>query len=424
MVGQTFGYRVLQLVASAAAVWLTAAWMGPALRGQTALVTALAHLAVLVSGFGAGSGLIYQATRRPSSHLAFWTVLWAGLATVLVWGVGWLYLEWTLGLSFSVALLGGLHAVLAARRGMALGQDRVAQDNLWGIWLAWLPVLMLGLAWLLGIQPSLTLFVGTQVLALLVLHASGPKPWTTSEFTGQGWLEGVSWAAVKATWTALWFQNRWSATANLFQFVATRIQYVFLLETLGQVPLGVYSVALVVAEALWMISRSYSTVLLASLSVHADSKHADSKHADSKYADSEQADAVRRTWRWSWRALGWTALGLLPLLLLPASVVQALLGQDYGDLPLLWLGLAPGILALSHSNVLVHHFTGLGSMRVAFVSSLGSAVLAWSGLSFALQQGGLVGLAWWSSGVWVVNAVLVAAYFWMQYRPYLWPTSR
>ncbi|MCE2840192.1 MAG: hypothetical protein LW729_02250 [Bacteroidetes bacterium] len=43
----TLIFRVGQTLGSVVTLWLTAAWMGPVLRGQTSLLNSLVHLAVL-----------------------------------------------------------------------------------------------------------------------------------------------------------------------------------------------------------------------------------------------------------------------------------------------------------------------------------------------------------------------------------------
>ena len=85
--------------------------------------------------------------------------------------------------------------------------------------------------------------------------------------------------------------------------------------------------------------------------------------------------------------------------------------------------MAPGILALSWSNVMIHHFTALGKVRVSFYSSVLSALFTVLGLAYALRLQGVVGVASWWSLVLVLNAVAVGGYFLNTYRSYLWPPS-
>jgi peptidoglycan biosynthesis protein MviN/MurJ (putative lipid II flippase) len=109
--------------------------------------------------------------------------------------------------------------------------------------------------------------------------------------------------------------------------------------------------------------------------------------------------------------------------LAPTTWLQALLGLEYGSLTRWWWYLAPGILALSWSNVLIHHFTALGQVRVSFFSSVGSALLTMLGLAYAMDAGGVEGVALGWSLVLVLNAAAVGGYFLNRYRSYLWPPS-
>ena len=171
---------------------------------------------------------------------------------------------------------------------------------------------------------------------------------------------------------------------------------------------GVYSVAVVAAETLWLITQSYSTVLLSRLSSH----RGEPTHSQ-----------VQQSWTWAKQALAWTVPSVLALLLAPTTWLQALLGLEYGSLTRWWWYLAPGILALSWSNVLIHHFTALGQVRVSFFSSVGSALLTMLGLAYAMDAGGVEGVALGWSLVLVLNAAAVGGYFLNRYRSYLWPPS-
>jgi O-antigen/teichoic acid export membrane protein len=206
----------------------------------------------------------------------------------------------------------------------------------------------------------------------------------------------------------LWSKNRWTASANLAQFMVYRLQYGVLLVGWGEATLGVYSVAVVAAETLWLITQSYSTVLLSRLSSH----RGEPTHSQ-----------VQQSWTWAKQALAWTVPAVLVLLLAPTTWLQALLGHEYASLTSWWWPMAPGILALAWSNVLIHHFTALGMVRVSFFSSLGSALLTLLGLPYAMDAGGVEAVALGWSLVLVLNAAAVGGYFLNRYRSYLWPPS-
>jgi O-antigen/teichoic acid export membrane protein len=262
------------------------------------------------------------------------------------------------------------------------------------------------------IIPSLDLFMGIQLTAMGIMAC-----WS--------WIE-VYWSGKSSSYEtatpslqhevygtrqnllevgkAMWSFNRWTASANLGQLVVYRFQYFVMMAMLGSAELGIYSVAVAVAEGVWVITQSYSTVLLSSLS-----------------SCQGPTDPVlfRRSWRWSLQALLWTVLPMGVLVLLPVSCLHWALGTSYGPVHELWIAMTPGVLALAFSNVLVQHFTAIGKVKVSFVSSWGNALLIIAGLGPALQMAGAEGIACWTSVVLVLNALGIMAYFRKSCRAYL-----
>lgn len=414
---KTTMFKGLQLGTSMAMLWLTAAWMGPLLRGQTSMVIALVHGGVLISGFGAGSGMIYYASRTPANLLWGWSQIWAMLAASLVGMLSWAFMEWPYWISMMVGVLTWFHSTVASARGWLLGRGLLHKDNVAGWMVPLLPVLLLGGCY--GFQqsggrlfPSLDLFVGIQLFSLGVMACWS---WMEVYGAGQSVVDEAGMALKQASGQgtplnllavgkALWSFNRWTASANMGQFVVYRVQYLWMIAILGPSELGIYSVAVAVAEGAWVITQSYSTVLLSSVSA---------QHG------TRGQDWSRRSWRWSMQALSWTVLPMGILICLPVSWLQGVLGSSYEPVHRLWIALTPGVLALACSNVLVQHFTALGKVKVSFVSSWGTALLIVAGVGPALQIAGAEGIAWWTSAVLVLNTLGVIAYFRKSCRAYL-----
>jgi O-antigen/teichoic acid export membrane protein len=393
-------------------LWLTAAWMGPVLRGQTSMVIALVHGGVLLSGFGAGSGMIYHASRISSKFLWLWSQYWSWSAAFLVGVVSFVLMEWGWGYAFIIGLLTWLHASVASIRGWWLGRGFLQKDNVAGWLIPLLPTLMLGGFYggqQLGLQvrPTLGLFVGIHSVAMILVLVWSVIQNSRSDVGSRVFLRPAGQSnqdSLPEAGKAMWSFNRWTASANLGQFVVYRIQYLFMMAMLGAAELGVYSVAVVIAEASWVITQSYSTGLLSLLS---------SQH------EAALSDQVRRSWRWSMQALAYTLLPVAFLIFFPISWIHELLGPSYGPIHGLWIALSPGILALACSNVLVQHFTALGRVQVSFFSSWGSALLIFIGLGPAVQLAGVEGIAWWTSVVLVFNTAGVIAFFRKTYKVYL-----
>ncbi|NBW32586.1 MAG: hypothetical protein EBR22_01370 [Cytophagia bacterium] len=414
-VSLTLVFRVGQTLGSMAMLWLTAAWMGPVLRGQTSLVNSLVHLAVLFSGFGAGSGMLYASSRVHRSGLLRWLFVFAlgGASLSLALGSwGGLHGSFEDDRFWSIGLLcmAFFQAWLAGQRALALGQGHLELDRWTGTASAVLPALGLGICFAMNYPPSLGLYLAVWILSLVLVTSWANLKTRSLERTPQA-FSPKAWEEQRSPLTLLrllWSKNRWTASANLAQFLVYRLQYGVLLVGWGEATLGVYSVAIVAAETLWLITQSYSTVLLARLSSH---------------RGEPTGSQILQSWVWAKHAFAWTVLAVIGLLLLPSTWLEALLGLEYAAMTSWWWSMAPGILGLSWSNVLIHHFTALGMVRVSFYSSAGSALLTALGLGYAMDLGGVVGVASWWSLVLVLNAMVVGGYFLNRYRSYLWPPS-
>ncbi|MFM9143175.1 MAG: lipopolysaccharide biosynthesis protein [Bacteroidota bacterium] len=412
-VSLTLFFRVGQTMGSIAMVWLTAAWMGPVLRGQTSWLNTLVQAAVLLSGFGAGSGMLYAASRARRQDLLAWLGISSVVAalTVVLLGIlsgGWgSYREplvWALGL----VALSFLQSWLSGQRALALGQGSLDRDRWTGTATTVFPALGLGLCYGLDFDPSLELYLVVLVLAMILVTALLAIQIRSSRVQASDDVNLRALVPTKELGGLLWSKNRWTATANAAQFLVYRFQYVVLLSGFGEATLGIYSVAVVGAETLWLITQSYSTVLLARWSAH---------------RGEPSTAMVQQSWRWSLQALAWTLVAVSGLLGFPDAWIRGILGPEYTVLGRWWWYMAPGILALSWSNVLIHHFTALGRVRVSFYSSVFSALFTVVGLTYALRVYGVEGVASWWSLVLVLNAFAVGGYFLNTYRSYLWPPS-
>lgn len=409
---KTLLFKSLQLGTSMGMLWLTAAWMGPVLRGETTMVMALVHGGVLISGFGAGSGMIYHASRTSVDVLWRWSQCWAWASALFVGAVSLGFMAWSPWHAVMMVLLTWLHATVAAVRGWLLGRGFLQKDNVVGWMIPLLPTLMLG-GWYVyqraggQVVPSLSLFLMIHCAAMVLVAA-----WSCfeaySHHNSQAFYENKPVSSFGQSLfdvgKALWAFNRWTASANLGQFVVYRLQYLFMMAMLGSAELGIYSVAVVVAESAWVITQSYSTVILSTLSSH---------------QGTLSIDQIRRSWRWSLQALSWTLLPVTVLVFLPVPWLTLVLGSSYEPVHRLWIALVPGILALACSNVLVQHFTALGQVRVSFFSSWGTALLIGLGLGPALQFAGADGIACWTSFVLVGNTLGVMVFFRKTYKAYL-----
>ncbi len=383
----TFASKLFNALLNFGLVVLTARFLGAEVRGEISLLIATLYLFVLASGFVGGGAMIYLAPRFPRRQLLIFAYLWALFISVILvpFCLYWpglpdpVLLHWV--------LLSLLFNLTAANRYMLIATEKIKTDNLLGILLNGVQLLCLGAFVFIANQSDLMAFV-------LVLYVSWGLALAVS-----GWHIRKIWSENNPT--------RWQVTgkamlhfgflsqgANLAQFFGYRIQFYLIGGFLGKDAVGVFSVAVALSEALWMITQSISLVQLSRI--------------------SNMEDASQST-GWSIKlmkaSMVLTLAALCVLLALPGYVFGWVFGQDFTALkPLIWR-MAPGILALSMSNIIAHYYAGIGKVKVNLLISLLTMITVYLANLWLMSEDGLNGAAWASSVAYLLSAAVLVVYF-------------
>ncbi|MCF8374087.1 MAG: hypothetical protein K9H64_20865 [Bacteroidales bacterium] len=131
------------------------------------------------------------------------------------------------------------------------------------------------------------------------------------------------------------------------QFLNYRLAYYFIEEWLGKSPLGVFSVAVSIAEAIWVVSKSMSVI-----------------HFSSVVNNPDQNDNIRRT-KISARQSLWISLAVVvAMVLTPQSLFVYIFGSDFIEVKQYTIYLVPGIIAIAVSNLWGHYFAAVGKLNI------------------------------------------------------------
>jgi len=344
---QNFATRFATALLSFAVVWFTARYLGASGRGHVSLFTTDCAVLLLFIGLVGGSSLIYLSPKRSIWHLlppAYgWAILVCALGTLLV---GWwrpvdaMYLG-------HLAALSLLQAFFTINTLLLLGRRKETAYN------------------------SLTILQVSLLAGLLLLA-----------FAGLGWREvsvyyyasyvayGLPWLisfavllnlpdrweagnALRETTRELARNGRGAHLSNILAFVNYRLSYYFVAHYVSAQAVGILSVGVALAEAVWLIPRSTALVQYVDL-VHATDKQ-------------EQIAPALRVARLSLLATG---VGILTLSLLPTAVFVAVFGPEFGAVRPVIVTLAPGVLAIAVNIMCSTYFGGLGQYRVNNLSTL------------------------------------------------------
>jgi O-antigen/teichoic acid export membrane protein len=204
-------------------------------------------------------------------------------------------------------------------------------------------------------------------------------------------------------WPVLFRQGALVQGANLMQLLNYRFTY-WLLDS---VTLGVFSVAVQLAEGAWLAPKSLGTVLYARVS-NTDDVH-------------RQRDLTLTILKAS---LAFSVAVTAVLLVVPDGVIRWAFGPEIGGLTPVIAILAPGIIAMSASQAFSHFFSGTGRNQHNVIGSALGLVLTVV-LGFVLiPKYGLLGAAGTATAAYVANGLYQATVFaritathWVQWLP-------
>jgi O-antigen/teichoic acid export membrane protein len=162
-------------------------------------------------------------------------------------------------------------------------------------------------------------------------------------------------------------------TGAIAQMLNYRLSF-YLLDKLyeeGRKEVGIYSVTIAVAEALWLISQSVSLVLYSRIS----------NTNDIIYSRKLTVALVKSV-------VVITILCMGILLCLPSSLFVFVFGNGFGEAPVVLFPLSAGIIIFSAGIVLSAYFVGIGKAQVSVVASvIGLMVTIICGLSLIPKYG-------------------------------------
>lgn len=329
---------------------LISQYLGSEGRGTHGLFIASIALIHLCTNWLGGASLVYLAPRYSLKQLVnisfWWSSLFAGLTWILLYLFNILPKEYAF-LLLACALLFAWWNNLA---NLLLGRERTQAFNTLQVVNPMLSVVILVPGFLL-FEPHFLSFVWAYAIAQgISLLVSVFYLRMELKIDDKTYNSGLLRVFIRH---GLYIQ-----LANLTQFFNYRIVYFLIDSHFGKSALGIYSNALSLAESVWMITRSISTVQFA------------------KIANSSDKDYNRNlTHRYGKISLGISALGVFVLVLLPDTFFTWLFGPEFTGIHDHLVLLAPAILSMSFGNIYAHYFSGLGMNRVNFIGSLFNLVV-------------------------------------------------
>lgn len=386
----TFSIKLASAIFNLLIAVVVSRYLGTSGKGEQSLVLTTISFILIFENIAGGAVLVYLASRFKMWVLISLSYLWS-----FVVGIVFYFILLQLDIIKSdyivaVCLLSVINSFAANNANILLGKEKINNYN-----------------WINFIQPvftlmSLLVFVGfiggtsvvsyinslyiayfsALVLSLIMLLRLTDKKDTNIN---------CNWkAAIKAMF-AMGFYNQLSHITSLLNM---RLSYYLLEKYQDSGTLGIYSNAVSLSEAIWMVSGSMAMVQY------------------SKIANSEDKNYSRQlTVNMTKISLLLTIIILIPMLLLPSSFYSFVFGKDFTNINYIMICLAPGVVFYNFALLIGHYFSGNGEYFKNTIASVGGLFVTLI-LSFAaIPLWGYYGAALVSGFSYIVVSTVVILFF-------------
>jgi len=386
---QHFAARVLTAGLSFGVVWLTARYLGAAGRGQVSLFYTDMSGLTLLAGLVGGSSLIYLVPRRNVWHLlgpAYgWAVVVSGAGAALVALVRPVSHEYALHLA-AVTLV---QVLLSINLLLLLGRQRERAYNV----LTTVQAALLAGALALAFGAAHWLDIRAYYYANYVAYG---LPWLLS--MGLLWRLPDAWGTRRArrrmAARELARHSRGAHFSNLVTFANYRFGYYAVAYLADARQLGILSVGVALAEAIWLIPRSTALIQYVALVNAADQRG--------------QTYAAMRGSRLTLLATAAAALGLAAV---PAAWLAAIFGPEFGAARVVILALAPGIFVNGAAMQASSYFSGTARYGVNNRAALLGLAVAVPATLLLVPRLGMVGAALGMSASYAATAGYLLSHY-------------
>lgn len=387
----TFGTRLLGAILNFLIAVVISHAVGDVGKGEQALLLMDITFVLIFSDIVSGSSIVFLTPKHDFSKIILPAYLWSilvGLLSIAV--IPFASGEMSLMVAVNVGILSILSSIGSVNTSVLIGRERVNAANAVNLWQ---PATLL--ATLLVCYFCFGMFnLNAYIIALYVAY-------------GGSWLLGnillrneyrdfkfCSITAYKEVLKDLFKFGCLNQSGHLVQFINLRLGFYLLERFVDTGSTGVFSNAVSLAEAVWLISRSIALVQY------------------SRIANSDDPVYSKRlTLELSKICLAFSAGAMVVLALLPSSFHLWLFGPEFGELPTLIRILAPGTLIYCLFLIIGHYFSGTGRYQMNTYAAL-------CGLVFTLVLGftlipryGIYGAAITSSLSYAANAVFMLVAF-------------
>jgi len=389
----TFTTRIFSLIISFATLILTTNYLGAEGRGYISLLTASAGLINLFSGFIGGAALVYLIPRNKTRNFVIQAVilsyLWAFFASVIITLLLFCTHSVDKSIVFHVFFIGFLVSILSIHTVILLAFENIIFQNLVNLLQMLVNFILFAILLLVFHKVELNSFIvslysgyiASLLISIIPIIKSLPSKVENLLLTSS--LKNIlKYGCV-------------SQLGNVIQYLNYRLSFFVLNYFLGVSAVGIYSVGVVISEAIWTICRSISLVQY------------------SKIANSDDISYSQRiTLTLAKFSFLTTFAAVCLLVLIPESLFSIILGKDFSSVKQIIILLSPGIAIFGYSVIISHYFAGIGkyviNTKAAFIGLITTLIFNLTLVPLYGYSGAAISasLAYLSTAIFLIHSFL------------------
>ena len=365
--------------------------LGDTGSGTQSLVLTSITFILIFSEIVCGASIIYLAPRHSFKKILVASVIWSALIAVIMgFCIRLFYPKLESDLVVHVAILSFISSLSNINFRFLVGKEEIQKANYNTLLQPVLLTITLAVYYLVLKKTDIYGYIiglyaaygGTFLLGVWMLR---------KEYTNLRNDKDKEYGPVLKDLFKYGFLNQ---TSHFVQFFNLRLSYYLLDRFINVGRVGVFSNALSLAEAIWIISNSIALVQYARIA-NAD---------DREYSQKLTLDLTKI-------CLLVSAVAVVVLCLLPPQFYVFVFGKDFGEMAHLIRILAPGILLYCVFLILGHYYSGTGRYQMnTFAALCGLAVTFACGFTLVPKYG-VTGAAITSAVSYTVNAIFLFVFF-------------
>lgn len=383
----TIGTRGLTAIINFLLAIISARYLGAEGRGFISIFILNTTLVQLAAGFIGGAGLVYLFPRHHKVKMYFASLYWVTAVSILVPLLMAALSSDARSTLWMLIAVSWLQSVLRVQSGYLISQERILANNLINLLYPFAAITCVWILFEYFNMISPVSFLWAVLAGSLASVLAGVFALKNEKFL-------IPVFNVLAELKAAWKYGYVVQAGNIIQMLNYRLSFYLLDYFSGKAAVGIFSMAVSLAEVLWIIANSFAVNLYSKISNSTDTE-----------SNIAQTLSTLRL------VLATTVIPSIIILLLPGSFFAFIFGDEFLHLSSIFPWLIPGVVLLTINIILVHYFSGSGQPSIALKAS----VLAFISLiifSFTLIPNmGAEGAALASSVGYAASALSAMYYF-------------